>query len=143
MEEDVAIVRIKEQNFRAFSCFQIADRQGDKVIFIKYGVEHLLKPLIKENNTNTFIKKMEKYTKDFLLKNLKDPEEIILSGGIKNEKGEEYNVAFHKIPALVFAFLLKPISSAELRELERTATGKIYLTGDINNPIKTEKDFIQ
>ena len=143
MEEDVAVVRIKEQNFRALSCIQIADRQGDKLTFIKYGMEDLLKPLIKENNTNAFIKTVEQQTKDFLLTNLKDPEEIILLCGIKNEKGEEYNVDFHKVPHLVFAFLLKPISSAELRELERNATGKTYLTGDINDPIKTEKDFIQ
>ena len=143
MEEEVAIVRIKEQNFRALSCFQIANRQGDKVTFITYGVENLLKPLIKENNTDAFVKKMEKQTKDFLLKNLKDPEDILLSHEIKNEKGTVYHVAFHKVPDLVFAFLLRPISSAELRELERTATGKVYLTGDINDPIKTEKDFIQ
>ena len=139
---DVAVTRIKERNFQVLSCYSIADCQSDKVIFNNTFMKYLLDPLKEDQNDGAFIKETEKLAKDFLLKYLEKAPEIILLN-FKNKKEKEYSIAFQKVGSVVFAFLLTPLSDAELHQIEKNATGKTYLTGDPSDAFTTKEDFIQ
>ena len=140
--EGVAVTRIKDQNFQMLSCYQIADCQNNKVIFNKHNLERFFKPLEAAEGSGAFIEKVEKQAKDFLLKNLQQAPQIIL-WKFKSDRGTAYGIAFQKVTEVIFAFLLRPITDEELKEIESQAEGVSYLTGDRDDLSKTKKDFIQ
>ena len=141
--EGTAVTRLEDQNFQILSCYQIADYdKEDKVFFNKQHLKELLRPLKEIEGGRIVIKKVEEQAKDFLLKNLEKAQKIVL-WNFKSQRETAYSIAFHKLKGVIFAFLLTPITTAELKEIESQATGVSYLTDDDADLSKTKKDFIQ
>lgn len=145
--EGVAVTRIKEQNFQLLSCYQIANckednTDKDSVVFNNKTLKELLKPLKVREGNGAFSKNIEEQAKDFLLKNLQKAPEIVL-WRFKSKREKAYGIAFQKVGVVIFAFLLTPITDAQLKEIESQATGVSYLTGDNADLSITKKDFIQ
>ena len=134
---DVAVTRIKNQNFQLLSCHQMNDSQSEILSVDESAIDKLLNP-IQMKYEDSLIKRTKLKIKDFLIQIFKKPDQITL---FDIEDMTEYKIGFHKAGGLVFAFLLHPLSDSELHKIEKASTGKTYLTGDPSDPVKTEKDF--
>ena len=138
--EDTAVTRVEGQNFKILCCLQVADFKENKGALQEANIQELIEPLIWEGCNRAFIKDIESKVKDFIL-SLFDLPNGIHKMDFKDDDDKEYKILCHKIKPVIFGFLLQPLSDEELREIEKNAKGKTYLTGDIADMFKTEKDF--
>ena len=138
--EDTAVTKIENLNFRIMSCMEVADFKGGKGSLNEANIQELMDPLIGKGYKGAFIKEVESKIKSFVLSLFDLPDEVNKMD-FKDDNNQEYSILCHKVSPVIFGFLLQPINAEKLREIERNATGKTYLTGDINDMFLTKKDF--
>ena len=138
--EGVAVTKIKDQNFKILSCLEVASFKGSAGALQEAHIQELIEPLIEEGCNGAFIKNTESKVKDFVL-SLFDRPDGFEKMDFKDDNNQEYQILYHKVKPVIFAFLLQPLSDEDLREIEKNSKGKTYFTGDTVDMFKTEKDF--
>ena len=139
--EDTAVTRIGNQNFKILSCVKTASFIKNKGFLLEAGgIQNLTKPLIWEGCPAALIRDVESKAREFM-KSLFDQEDGFQKIKFKDDDNKEYTILAHKVKPVIFSFLLLPLSDKQMREIEKNAKGKTYLTGDPADMFKTKKDF--
>ena len=131
---DVAVTKLKGQNFQILSCEKLTNPQSNGLSVNNSAMEKLLNSL-RQNYDVSFIDNIKLKITDFLIQLSKQEDQITFLD-IK-----EYKVCFHKVGKMVFGFLLHPLSDSDMSKIEKNSVGKSYFTGDFSDIFKTEKDF--
>ena len=134
---DVAVTRINDQNFQVLSCPQVNDSKSKTPAVDEKAIDLMLKP-IQEKYEDSLIKSAKRQIKKIVMQTFKEEDQITL---FDLEDITEYKIGIHKLGIIAFAFLLRPLSSAELNKIEKESSGKTYLTGDPSDLLITEEDF--
>ena len=134
---DVAVTRINDQNFQVLSCPQVNDTKSKTPAVDEKAIDIMLRPIHSEYESS-LIKSAKQQVKKIVLQAFKEEDQISL---FDLEDIKEYKIGIHKLGTIAFAFLLRPLSSAELDKIEKESSGKTYLTGDPADLLIKEEDF--
>ena len=138
--EDTFVTKIGNLNFKILSCMEVADLKSGKGSLNEANIQELMEPLIEKGYKGDFIKKVESKIKSFVSSLFDLPDEV-KKMDFKDDNNQEYSILCHKVSPVIFGFLLQPIDAEKLREIEKNAKGKTYLTGDMTDMFKTKKDL--
>ena len=119
-----AITNIDGENFRLLSLEQVFLLEEKEIRWSATAMKRFLRPLSEQEGFNEAqIKSVEWEVKHSGLKLFEMKKREFYMLNFENREKKRYSVYFHKVKPVIFAFLLSPLSDAEMEKIKKNSKG--------------------
>ena len=121
-----ALSKIDGLDFEILSCEKLFLIEGKNLLISPIYLKRLLEPLFSDKFDKPFVKRLETDVKKAGMRLFNMPGEHLAELDFTNSK-TAYKVFFHQMEDLIFTFLMRQLSAAEMREIKQNTKAEIPL----------------